>query len=221
MTPSHLYPTMKTTNTALVVIDFINSCAHEKCEIPEWNIHFSKIRAMAPKMNAFLNDYRERINENVILVKTTPWQPEYLPENLNELYQHNPAARYYTQDKSGFAEEFYSIKPQSTDTIFEKNTYDAFADGKLSKTLEDKGVKYLIITGIFGDGCVMASINGAFSAGFRLVILEDLIETTDKENRQAMLSALKADTWPLMYGHTQPSDEFLKLWRDKKLTHKT
>ena len=31
-------------NVDLVVIDIMNSCCHEKCETPEWNISFSKIR---------------------------------------------------------------------------------------------------------------------------------------------------------------------------------
>ena len=35
---------MSPQNTALVVIDIMNSCVAVECETPEWNIHFSKIR---------------------------------------------------------------------------------------------------------------------------------------------------------------------------------
>jgi nicotinamidase-related amidase len=68
---------------------------------------------------------------------------------------------------------------------------------------------YVIVAGVFGDGCVMASICGGFSKGYRLVIARDLIETTDDDARQALQEQLKQRTWPLMYGPTIDSQHIL------------
>ncbi|MFH1392191.1 MAG: isochorismatase family protein [bacterium] len=199
---------MNQSNTALLVIDIINSCAHEKCEIPEWGISFFKIRAMIPKLKDFIADYRKSFGGLVIFANTTPWQKEYLTDNINELYT-DPKACYYSKDDSGFAEEFYLVSPEAQDVVITKNHYDVFTNKKLQGLAKEKRIRYFIITGIFGDGCVMASICGGFSQGFNFVILEDLIETTDVKIRQRLLQSLKEFTWPFMYGKTMDSKKFL------------
>lgn len=210
----NLYKKMNSFNTALIIVDVVNSCASKKCETG--NITFSKIRKMMPALKSFLKKYRNLVNNNVVFINIAPWQKEFLPDNINELYLSNPDTMYYSSDKSGFAEKFFSIKPLSSDLIFTKNTYDAFADGMLNNILKKKKIKYLIMTGIFGDGCVMATINGAFSSGYNLVVLENLIETTDKKLRQKILSNFKKYTWPFMYGHTLTSNKFLSYWKNTK-----
>lgn len=200
---------MTRNNTALVVIDPINSCAHEKCEIPENNIHFSKIRKMLPKLNNFLKKYRKKIGGLVVLATITPWDKKHLPENLNELYK-DPEAEYYSKDITGFAEEFHTIETEKSDLIIVKNTYDIFTSEILRKEFEQKGIKYLVVTGIFTDGCVLASVIGGFSRGYNFTILKDLIETTDDKDRQEIQKLLIKFTFPKMYGRTITSEEFLK-----------
>lgn len=212
-----LYKKMNSSNTALVIIDIINSCASKKCEIKKWNIKFSKIRKMVPELKSFVEKYRNLVNNNILFINTTPWQKEFLPDNINELYLLNPDVMYYSSDKSGFAEKFFGIRPLGSDLIFTKNTYDAFADDILNKILKKKKIEYLIVAGVFGDGCVMATINGAFSCGYRLVILENLIETTDVKQRQEILSNFKKYTWPFMYRHILTSDGFLNYWKNEKI----
>ena len=203
---------MSSTNTALLVIDVINSCADERYEIPKVDIGFSRIREVVPKLEKFLKQYRKVVNGMVIFVKTTPWRKEFLTANINELYT-DPKAAYYSEDTSGFAEEFYKVTPQKGDTIFTKNHYDAFVNPKLDKTLKGRGIKYLVVAGIFGDGCVLATVCGGFSKGYNFVILKDLIETTDSKTRQELQKYLKEFTWPIMYGRTLTSSEFLKAWK--------
>ena len=70
-------------------------------------------------------------------------------------------------------------------------------------------VRYIIMAGIFGDGCVMASICGGFSKGYHLIIAKELIETTDDDDRQMLQGQLKQRTWPLMYGPTIESQQIL------------
>lgn len=219
------YARMNSENTALLVVDVINSCAHEKCEVPKWEIRFSRIRQMVPRLEKFIEEYRKVVGGLVIFGKTVPWRKEFLPENLRELYE-DPAACYYSEDSSGFAdrlgpfrEEFYQVAPQEGDVVVTKNTYDAFADPKFIEVLEQRGIRYVLITGVFGDGCILASICGGFSRGYNLVILKDLIETSDVPirslkgpNRQELLARLKEYTFPYMYGRTPTAAQFLANW---------
>jgi len=208
-----LYEKMSKDNTALLVIDVINSCAHEKCEQPEIGIYFSKIREMVPRLDSFINEYRYAVGGLVVFTNTVPWKKEFLADNINELYT-DPNTTYYSKDDMGFAEEFYQVEPAEDDLVITKNTYDAFAGTQLDEKLREKGIQYLVVTGIFGDGCVMATICGGFSLGYNYVILNDLIETPDSSARQKLQASLKERAWPIMYGKTIKADEFLSGWKE-------
>jgi len=200
---------MNKTNTALLIIDPVNSCAHEKCETPEWKLHFSKIRKMIPKLDKFVDEYRKKTNGLIIFTTITPWNKDHLPDNLNELYT-DPEACYYSEDESGFDEEFFGITPNKKDLVIAKNTYDVFTNEKMIRTLKKRGIKYVVVVGVFTDGCVLASVIGGFSQGYNFVILKDLIETTDVKIRQELQTLLINYTFPVMYGKTITSDELLK-----------
>lgn len=202
---------MNSGNTALIVIDIINSCASERCEKPEWNVKFSKVRVMVPSLREFIQIYRRKVGGLIVFTNCVPWQRECLPENINELYTDLRVA-YYSKDSSGFAEQFYQVISQKEEMVITKNSYDAFAGTDLEKQLKSRGIKYLVVTGIFGDGCVLATVIGGFSRGFNFVLMKDLIETTDDEVRQKLLAQLKDYTFPIMYGKTLTSQEFLQGW---------
>jgi len=194
-------------NTVLLVIDVINSCADEKYEDQEQDIHYRKIRQMVPSLSSFITSYKQ-LGGTVILVTTVPWQEQYLPENINELYRNDERARYWSRDTGGHGERFYEI-PTDRAMIFTKNSYDAFTSNDLVSILEKKHIRYIIVTGVFGDGCVLATICGGFSKGYHFIIAKDLIETTDDQDRQVMQKRLKEIMWPLMYGATIESHAIL------------
>jgi nicotinamidase-related amidase len=203
------YEKMDSRNTALVVIDIVNGCCHEKCE--DGSLQFSKIRVTVPRLVSFIKDFKTTVGGTVIYTKITPWTKEFLPQNLQELYT-DPACNYYSTDTSGFSEEFYTVKPDPDDLIVTKNTYDTFANETFRNILKDRGIKYLAITGVFTDGCVLATICGGFQAGYNFVILKDMIETTDEAVRQELSQYLLKYTFPIMYGKTMTGAEFINGW---------
>ena len=194
-------------NSALLVVDVINSCAAADYEDQERDIHYGRIRRMVPSLASFITAYRQ-LGGTVMLVTSVPWQERYLPDNINELYRNDAMARYWSQDTSGRGEEFYHI-PTEGALIFTKPSYDAFTCPDLVDTLNERGIRTLIVAGLFGDGCVLATICGGFSRGYHFIMAKDLIETTDDEDRQAMQKRLKERLWPLMYGPTLESSAIL------------
>lgn len=203
------YENMSASNTALVVIDIVNGCCHEDCEDAERGIRFSKIRDMVQNLERFIEEFRARIGGKIIFANLTPWTKEYLPRNLQELYT-DPEAEYY--GGGGFGEEFYLLKPKEGDPVITKNTYDTFSNPDFQKILKENGIRYLVMTGVFTDGCVLATICGGFREGYNFVILKDLIETTDVPIRQELAERLKKHTFPFLYGKTLTADEFLASW---------
>lgn len=204
------YENMTAENTALVVVDIVNSCCHVNCETPEWNISFNKIREVVPKLNKFFNEFRVNVGGKVIFTNITPWTKEFLPENINTLYT-DPNALYYGEGNK-FEEEFYVVKPKPEDIIVTKNNYDTFSNPVFDNLLKENGIQYLVMTGVFTDGCVLATITGGFSRGYNFVILKDLIETTDVKVRRELQMYLKNYTFPVLYGKTIDSAKFIKSW---------
>lgn len=198
---------IKIQETALLVIDIINSCSHPDCEIKKWDVSFKKIRKMIPKLKNFIKKYKEG-GGKIIYVNCTPWDKKHLAKNIIELYDNNPLSRYYSNDKTGFSEQFFEVSPEKDDFIITKNNYDAFTNPKIQSILKTNNINYVIIAGIFGDGCVNSTINGGFSKGYNFIILNDLIETTDVKIRQNIQKLLKQYTWPIMFGKTINSTKF-------------
>ena len=211
------FKAMTINNTALVIIDVINSCAHEKYELPKVHIKFTKIRKMIPKLEKFIERYRKVFEGPIFFVKTAPWRKEYLTDNINELYERRHYS-YYTNDISGFAEEFHKIKPQKKDIIIEKNTLDVFAIDKIINQLNNKKIKYIIITGIFTDGCVLASIAGGFSRGYSIVVPKDLVETTDHPKRQLLQKIFIDYTFPFLFARVCTSTKLLENFAESSMT---
>jgi len=202
------YKDMNTKNTALVLIDIVNGCCHEKCENPDVGITFSKVRTMVTKLDKFIQKFRSKVGGKIIFTNLTPWTKEFLPENIQELY-NDPEAVYYG-DGTKFEGEFYVVKPQKTDIVITKNNYDTFSNPEFEKILKENGIKYLVMTGAFTDACVLATIASGFGRGYNFVMLEDLIETTDLKIRQELSERLKKYTFPILYGKTLSSEEFLR-----------
>ena len=194
--------------TALLVIDIVNACCHEECEDPDAGVTFGKIREMVDgRLLDFVERYRRRVNENVIIMGLKPWTREYLSQNIIRLYDENPEAIYFGEE--GFEDEFYHIVPAETDFVVKKNTYDCFASPELVAYLEQKKITDLVVCGVFTDGCVLSSIVGGFSKGFNFVIPRDLVETTDSPIRQKLQKMLLDYTFPMLYGKVVDSEAII------------
>ena len=182
----------------LVVIDVVKGCCNAKYEIPDWNIHFSKVREMLPRLNAYVKNHRDK-GGDIIWVKPVPWTEENLPHNINKLYRENPDATFYVTENIEEYDEFQdSINVEPEDSIIVKDNYSAFTNPELSKLL--KTGNYLIC-GVYADGCVNATIIDGWGRGYFPYIISDLVESMDAPIKQDQKNSLLTRMWPMMYGH--------------------
>ena len=185
----------------LVVIDVVKGCCNPEYEHPQWDLHYSKVREMLPRLNNFTKQHRDN-GAQIIWIKPTPWTEENLPPNINKLYHENPDATFYTTENIQEYNQFPDvIKTEPTDTILEKNNYSAFTNPKLAKQLN----KAYLIAGIYADGCVNATIIHGWNKGYFTYILSDLVESMDAPIKQNQKTQLLTHWWPQMYGHVAPS----------------
>lgn len=192
----------------LVVIDPVKGCCCREYERPDWNIHFSRIRKLIPRLNDFVMRYRS-LGGRIIWVKPTPWTEEYLPDNINRLYRENPKATFYvTENVDGYSEFQPGIEVEPGDQVIVKNNYSAFTNPRLRDALDSDAY---LVAGFYADGCVNATIVDGWGRGYFTFILSDLVESIDDSVKQGQKRFLLSHGWPLMYGHVMPSGAFLRL----------
>jgi nicotinamidase-related amidase len=192
----------------LLIIDAVKGCCGIEYERPEWNIHFSRVRELIPRLNRFAEEYRG-MGGRIIWVKPTPWTEVHLPKNINRLYRENPHATFYvTENVEEYAEFLPEIEVEPGDLVVEKNSYSAFTNPHMMDLLDSD--TYLI-AGVYADGCVNATIVDGWSRGLFTFILSDLVESMDDPVKQGQKNFLLSHGWPLMYGHVMTSREFLSL----------
>jgi nicotinamidase-related amidase len=74
-----------------------------------------------------------------------------------------------------------------------------------------------LLSGVFAEACVNATLIDGFTKGLFTIILSDLVETMDNERQQTHKKHLLTHQWRVMYGHVMTSKEFLENWQNRNL----
>ena len=65
------------------------------------------------------------------------------------------------------------VAPLPNETVIYKNDASAFEEGSLTGRLQDRGIEWLIVAGVWTEQCIAASVRDAMAAGFRVLIVKD------------------------------------------------
>ena len=71
------------------------------------------------------------------------------------------------------------LSPAAAEPLIEKTYGDAFEDTNLEAVLSSLGVGRLIIAGAQSDGCIRATLHGAFTRGYDATLVSDAHTTED------------------------------------------
>lgn len=75
-------------------------------------------------------------------------------------------------------------------TLFDKQTYSPWVDGRLHARLAMQAVDTLVITGGETDVCVLATALGGIDLGYRVIVLKDAVCSGADETHDASLTLL-------------------------------
>ena len=98
-----------------------------------------------------------------------------------------------TKEEAG--EEWLALHPTlqkfaKSENTFDKTTYDAFASGLFRSSIEKANPSALIFSGIETDVCVLGTVLTAVDLGFRTIIAQDAVTSSDLNSHKACCELL-------------------------------
>lgn len=88
------------------------------------------------------------------------------------------------------AEIISELAPEPNDYIVRKTRFDAFHGTNLELTLRCLGIEQIVMVGIATNVCVEATVRGAFSRDFRVLLAVDATASYTKEMEEASLGSM-------------------------------
>lgn len=170
---------MNIAETAVLAIDFQNeSRAGETYPVEDYD----RILANA----ALVIGAARRAKVPVIHVQA--WIENHERDNyalLNETLTED--LRYAAAGSRG-ADICQEVAPEPGETVIRKRWPSAFQGTALAETLERRGARHLLVTGIWTDSCVRASVFDAVYAGYHVWLVKDACgSATETMHRVGML----------------------------------
>jgi len=83
------------------------------------------------------------------------------------------------------------LRPERSDLVLEKRSYDAFHGTKLDQELKKRGIKSLVFTGVTTNICIQNSVADAFFRGYEVVVAEDCVQAPTEEDHKRGLEYMK------------------------------
>jgi maleamate amidohydrolase len=92
---------------------------------------------------------------------------DFDPGDLGNLFRNRAAVR------GTAGAEWDPRAPAPAEVVVTKQAPDAFSNARLSTFLEERQVVTLLVSGVFADQCVAATIGTARARGFRVVVVRE------------------------------------------------
>ncbi|NLE74907.1 MAG: cysteine hydrolase [Actinobacteria bacterium] len=124
---------------------------------------------------------------------------ELFPQHFNS--DGSPLLRRDTRDYQILDE----LDPRPEDLYVDKTRYSAFLEGDLAERLRAAACDTTVICGIATNVCCESTARDAFSLGFRLIVLSDVMATGSRKAHEATLKTLR-----LAFGWVMTGDQLRK-----------
>jgi acyl-CoA reductase-like NAD-dependent aldehyde dehydrogenase/nicotinamidase-related amidase len=82
-----------------------------------------------------------------------------------------------------------ALAPLDGELVVHKQFYSGFSAPALDEWLRARGVRRVVVAGVYTHGCVQATVLDAYARGYEVCVVEDAVGTTDA------LHGLTAQTW--------------------------
>lgn len=208
----HLRDKVQPDKTAHLIIDKQNGFFDSKGELNKrLGLDTSPMREVAPRLDAFIAASRDaglRICFSQMI--NDEHSPKNLIERLTQGAESGAGEWPYALQPGSWDGDFYGEKPQPSDLVLEKRTFDFFTNPKLLEYLHSHGIENTIITGAYANVCVPTTAVRAFSEGFNVVVPRDLVTTTRQKLAAADLILTEGG---YTYYELAASQDILDAWQ--------
>ncbi len=167
-----------------------------KLAIPEAYEQRSKIKNM-------LNECR-KINLPIIHVRQVFKPNVNLTPRLFEMIP--PLAIGGLREGSKGAEIYSKFLPLSTEPVIEKMVFSGFHDTQLGKAILSLKRDTIILIGTVTNVCILSTAFGGFFRGFKILVVEDLCSSWDKELHHASIKIIQS-----VVGRVMSSEKVLEV----------
>lgn len=188
-------------NIAILVLDIQNDFCDEEGAFSKLGFNIKTIQKVVPGIINFISKARQ-YNIPIFYSKQIE-SDEVSPQNLKNQFKSGRLKSVCAPDS--FGSELYKIKPLPNEQVLEKYTFDFFSNNQLKKQLKEKQINTIIITGVNTDICVDTTLRSAFTLGYNIIILEDLVASINQEAHKYLLK-----TFHRFFGAVIKSDEILE-----------
>ncbi|WP_119389357.1 isochorismatase family protein [Taklimakanibacter lacteus] len=95
----------------------------------------------------------------------------------------------FSDAKSPMTAICHEVAPRHGEPVIVKNDASAFCEGDLAPLLREKGIEWLIVSGVWTEACIAATIRDAMAQGFRVLLVKDACGSgTEAMHRTATLN---------------------------------
>lgn len=161
-------------NTALVLIDVQNSFFH-----PDGGNYYAESATVVPSLKRLLE--RARTGGCLVIHVAEQHRPNVEDFESAKLPEHCVAGEFDAQ----FFENFGP--GDDTEFLLSKRRMSAFFGTDLDLLLREKGIEQLIIAGVKANVCVRATVQDAFSLGYRCIVPRDAVNSNRSNLADASL----------------------------------
>ena len=100
------------------------------------------------------------------------------------------------------------LSPEDEELVVEKHRYSAFTGTALDKTLRDRHIESLVITGVSTNACVESTARAACELDYYLCVPPDAVGSWDTRLHETTLLNINH-----RFGVTLSADEIVSIWR--------
>lgn len=133
----------------------------------------------------------------------------------------------------------HEVSPNEDEPVIYKNDASAFCEGDLAPLLKAQAIDWLIVSGVWTEACVAATIRDAMAEGFHVLLVKDACASgtqamhktavlnlanrlyggaiTDTDRTIALLNGQSADVWvaerpvPILFNFTDAAEHYAEL----------
>jgi nicotinamidase-related amidase len=158
---------------AILVVDMQKDFLDPKGRLP---VDSGQARLIINKINLLLTGAKSTTTEIIYIGN------EFSPsDRIGNWFRNHAAIR--GEDGTGLIPGLLVVN----DNYFSKSHPDAFSNRQFDRHLRDRKINELVITGVFADQCVLATVKGALQRGYKVVVPSDGVAAeNEKDLRKAL-----------------------------------